>query len=93
MALFKTKEEKQEAKMEKFLKKYGLENISEKDMEVLENISGDMLGLGKFGTMMTFKIEEQAKVQHLSALVEQNWVIVRMLSNINKNLERLIEKD
>lgn len=88
MALFKSKEEKQEAKMEKFLKKYGLENISEKDMEVLENISGDMLGLGKFGTMMTFKIEEQAKVQHLSALVEQNWMIIRQLAEISKKLDK-----
>lgn len=35
------------------------------------------------------KAEEQAKVTYLSALVEQNWMIIRQLSRLNKNIEEL----
>jgi hypothetical protein len=38
------------------------------------------------------KAEEQAKVTYLSALVEQNWMIIRQLSRLNKNIEKLIDK-
>ena len=38
------------------------------------------------------KAEEQAKVTYLSALTEQNWMIIRQLSRLNKNIEKLLEK-
>lgn len=82
-----TKQSSHDKKMEKYLKKYGLEDLSEKDLETLHNISGDLLGLGKFGTMMTMKVEEQAKVQHLSALVQQNWMILRKMQEISDKLD------
>lgn len=38
------------------------------------------------------KAEEQAKVTYLSALVEQNWLIVNQLSRLNAGIEKLIAK-
>lgn len=88
----KTKEDKQ---FEKFMERYQLEDLDEKDLVVLQRIANDLFGKGLIKTSMalTFaKIEEQAKVAYLSALVEQNWILMRQLSRLNKNIEKLIEK-
>ena len=95
MALFgekQTKEEKEIEQMRKFMEKYQLEDVDQKDMVVLRRIANDLAGNGFFkaGMALSFaKAEEQAKVTYLSALVEQNWVIIRQLSRLNKNLESL----
>lgn len=95
MGLFgekQTKEEKEMEQMRKFMEKYQLEDIDQKDMVVLRRIANDLAGNGFFkaGMALSFaKAEEQAKVTYLSALVEQNWVIIRQLSRLNKNLESL----
>ena len=95
MALFgekQTKEEKEMEQMRKFMEKYQLEDVDQKDMVVLRRIANDLAGNGFFkaGMALSFaKAEEQAKVTYLSALVEQNWVIIRQLSRLNKNLESL----
>ena len=95
MALFgngkETKEEKQERKNQELLAKYGLENMTDKDLESIRNIINDLMGNGLFkaGMALSFaKAEEQAKVTYLSALVEQNWIIIRQLDQINKKLDK-----
>ena len=88
----KTKEDKQ---FEKFMERYQLEDLDEKDLVVLQRIANDLAGnkLAKAGMALSFaKVEEQAKVTYLSALVEQNWILMRQLSRLNKNIEKLIEK-
>ena len=98
MALFrdkKSKEEKDQEKLEKFMDRYQLEDLDEKDLVVLQRIAADLVGnnLLKAGMALTFaKAEEQAKVTYLSALVEQNWMIIRQLSRLNKNIEELNKK-
>lgn len=77
-------------KQENLLEKYGLENVSKKDAESIQKILSDLAGNGlmKAGMALSFsKAEEQAKVSYLSALVEQNWIIIRQLDRINKLLE------
>ncbi|WP_130807658.1 hypothetical protein [Senegalia massiliensis] len=99
MALFgekKTKEEKQKEKLQKFMERYQLEDLDEKDLVVLQKIAGDLAGNGAFkaGMALSFaKAEEQAKVTYLSALVEQNWMIIRQLSRLNKSIEDLNNKE
>ncbi|MFW6047448.1 MAG: hypothetical protein ACOCP4_06675 [Candidatus Woesearchaeota archaeon] len=97
MAIFgKNKEEKQEEKLQKFMERYQLEDLDEKDMKVLEKIATDLTGNSffKVGMALSFaKAEEQAKVGYLSALVEQNWMIIRQLSRLNKGVETLLEKE
>ena len=97
MALFggKSKEEKEQEKLQQFMERYQLEDLDEKDAIVLQRIAVDLAGNSWFkaGMALSFaKAEEQAKVGYLSALVEQNWMIIRQLSRLNKNLEKLQEK-
>lgn len=83
MALFgekKSKEEKQQEKLQKFMDRYQLEDLDEKDLVVLQRIATDLTGNTWFkaGMALSFaKAEEQAKVTYLSALAEQNWMIIR----------------
>jgi len=95
MALFgekKSKDEKEQDKLEQFMEKYQLEDIDEKDMVVLRRIANDLIGnsLMKTGMALSMaKAEEQLKVTYLSTLVEQNWLIIRSLSRLNKNIENM----
>lgn len=77
-----------ESKKEKYLKKYQLENLDEKDLQVLDEISGELLGLSKAAGMMTMNATEQTKVQHLSVLIKQNWMIIRKLNEISQKLDK-----
>lgn len=95
MALFKSKEEKQEKLMQDFMDKYQLDNINENDLEIIKRISSDLAanGLFKIGMALSMaKAEEQAKVTYLSALVDQNWMIIRQLSNLNDKIEKMEKK-
>lgn len=98
MALFgdkKSKEDKEQEKLQQFMDRYQLEDLDEKDMVVLKRIAADLTGnsLFKMGMAFSFaKAEEQAKVSYLSALVEQNWMIIRQLSRMNKAIEKIANK-
>lgn len=98
MGLFNSKENKKEKKqqeIEKFMERYQLDEISDQDLVIIKKIATDLMGnnLLKAGMALSFaKAEEQAKVTYLSALVEQNWIIIRQLSNISSKLDKLIEK-
>lgn len=84
-----SKDDKQARKEAELLNKYGLSNLDEKDIESVKKIVSDLVGNGLFkaGMALSFaKAEEQAKVTYLSALVEQNWIIIRQLDRISKNL-------
>ena len=89
------RDDKQQRELEKFMARYQLEDLDEKDLVVLRRITQDLAGNKwmKAGMALSFaKVEEQAKVTYLSALVEQNWMIVRQLSRLNVNIERLLSK-
>lgn len=98
MGLFNSKENKEEKKqqeIEKFMERYQLNEISNQDLVIIKKIATDLMGnnLLKAGMVLSFaKAEEQAKVTYLSALVEQNWIMMRQLSNISSKLDKLIEK-
>lgn len=85
-----TKEEKQAQELTKFMEKYHLDSLDPRDVETVRNIANDLVGNGFFkaGMALSFaKAEDQATVTYLSALVEQNWIIINQLSRINKVLE------
>lgn len=97
--LGKTQEEKDKAKrlkeereLQEFKEKYNLNDLDTTELSTIKNIADDLRanGLFKLGMALSFaKGEEQAKVGYLSALVEQNWMIINQLGRINKNLEKL----
>lgn len=98
MAIFKSKESKEDKKLkeiEKFMERYQLDEINDKDLKIIKNIANDLAGnnLIKAGMALSFaKVEEQAKVSYLSAIVQQNWIMIRQLNNLNNKLDELINK-
>ena len=95
MALFgtkETKEEKQKRKEKELLDRYGLSEVDQKDIQSIKKIINDLSGNGllKAGMALSFASEEeQAKVTYLSALVEQNWIIIRQLDRISRKLDSI----
>ena len=98
MALFnskETKDDKKQQEINKFMEKYQLEEIDDKDLVIIKKIAKDLIGnnLLKAGMALSFaKAEEQAKVSYLSALVNQNWIMIRQLNNISNKLDKLLDK-
>lgn len=94
MALFvgkESKEEKQARKAQELLEKYGLQELSDpRDLDAVKNISESLMGnkLIELGTALSGTGEDSAKLSYLSALVEQNWIIIRQLDRLNKSLEK-----
>ena len=88
----KSKEEKQQEQLDKLMEKYNLYELDTKDLETVKNIANDLAGNGllKAGMALSFTNgADQAKVTYLSALVEQNWLIINQLNRLNKNIEKL----
>lgn len=85
-----SKEEKATRETAELMSRYGLETLSEKDKESIRKIIGDLSGLGlmKAGILLGGKAEDTAKLGYLSALVEQNWIMIRQLDQINKKLDQ-----
>lgn len=94
MALFgnnESKEDKKAKKAEALLAKFGLESLSDPhDLENVRNISYSLMGnsLIELGTALSGKGEDSAKMSYLSALVEQNWIIIRQLDKLNQALNK-----
>ena len=89
MALFNNaaKEDKKAAKVEALLEKYGLQELKDpRDIESVRAIANSLMGnkLIELGTALTGNGEDVAKMTYLSALVEQNWIIIRLLDKLAK---------
>lgn len=91
----KSKEDKQQEQIEKFQQKYHIDELDEKDLDTVKQIATDLAGNGFLKAGMALSLSnaaDQAKVTYLSALVEQNWIIINQLSRLNKNIEALKNK-
>lgn len=71
--------------------KYGLEDLDDKDMESIGRLAVDLAGQGwgKAAAFFGSKSEDRMKIFYLSAIIEQNWMILRQLARLNRNLEAL----
>lgn len=93
MALFGSKESREDKvarRTQELLDRYGLSDISPKDIESVKSICVALSGNGmiEFGTTLSGKAEDVAKLSYLRALVEQNWIMIRQLDRISKALEQ-----
>ena len=95
MALFgakekETREDKIARRTKELLDRYGLSDISPRDIESVKSICTALQGNGmiEFGTTLSGKAEDVAKLSYLRALVEQNWIIIRQLDRISKSLDQ-----
>lgn len=95
MALFngnkETKEEKAARKAAETLSRFGLEELTDpRDLSTVKLIAQEMAGNGliEVGTALSGKAEDIAKISYLRAILEQNWIIIRQLDRLNRNLEK-----
>ena len=89
MALFNNanKEDKKTAKVEALLEKYGLQELKDpRDVESVRTIASSLMGnkLIELGTALSGNGDDAAKMSYLSAIVEQNWIIIRLLDKLAK---------
>lgn len=95
MALFggkEAKEEKAARKQQEMLKKYQLEELSDPaDLESVKRIVAELFGTDVFelDALLTGDVRNMTRNQmyYQRALVEQNFIIIRMLDRINKKLK------
>ncbi|MDO4528139.1 MAG: hypothetical protein Q4C03_05090 [bacterium] len=97
MAIFggqkESKEEKQERKTAEILERFGLNDIQNReDVESVRRIAQELAGTGLQEIGMTLgmnaKPQEALPVYYLRAIMEQNWIIIRQLDRLNKNMEK-----
>ncbi|SUN53726.1 phage protein [Streptococcus dysgalactiae] len=83
---------KQKQKIQKYLSQRGIDNLNEKSNVQVRRVINDLAGNGFFkaGMALSFaKAEEQAKVTYLSALVEQNWILISQNQEILDELKKI----
>lgn len=95
MAIFggkEKKEDKSNAKAQKYLSTRGIEGLDSSYSDQVNRISLEMLsnGLFKAGLALSFgNSVEQAKLGYMSAQVEQNWILIKQQDEILKELKKL----
>lgn len=87
MALFKTEEEKNQqqlAKVQKLMKRYHIENVSSDIADDVKDIATDLSGnkLIEIGSALQGNATDSAKLSYLSAIMKQNWIIIKLLDEI-----------
>ena len=73
------------------IRKYHLEELNQNDLAIVHNIASSLAGKRLMEAGMKLGMAsptEQAKVGYLSALVEQNWLIINQLSRISQQLSQ-----
>ena len=91
MALFGSNEEKKEEKAQALLAKYGLQELSDpRDLEAVKQISYNLMGnkLIELGTALQGNGADAAKLSYLNAIMEQNFIMIRQLDRIAKELSK-----
>ncbi|HEO2471898.1 TPA: hypothetical protein VAP50_001440 [Streptococcus agalactiae] len=90
--LSREEKQKQKQKIQKYLSQRGIDNLNEKSNVQVRRVINDLAGNGFFkaGMALSFaKAEEQAKVTYLSALVEQNWILISQNQEILDELKKI----
>lgn len=91
MALFGNNEAKKEEKAQSLLAKYGLQELSDpRDLEAVKQISYNLMGnkLIELGTALQGNGADAAKLSYLNAIMEQNFIMIRQLDRIAKELSK-----
>jgi len=95
----KSKEEEQDEVRKEFQEAFGLVNLEEKDLRILDMIiketvtlTGDGLGeLTNIGTINWTGVERNM-VNASRTIMRQNWLLLKQLNKVNQSLEKLLKK-
>lgn len=93
--MFKSKEEKEREKQEKSEERYKKhrsykyleEGLSMEDKEYVKGLIDKLFSAGLNQVFFT-KAEDNAQTKLLSVLIEQNWMIIKQLNEINNKLDK-----
>lgn len=95
MGLFKSAEEKEnerKQKLNKIMAKYELNELEDKYKNAVSNINSELAGTGmmELGNMFSFdeKTAGRLNTYYMNALIQQNWIIIRQLDELNKKLDK-----
>jgi hypothetical protein len=94
MAIFGSKEDKEAKKMEKIREKMRQHRLDGLGMEYIDDctaIFNELAGVGMMETGIKLagaSAVEQTKISYLHTLVEQNWIIIKQLDKISKQLDK-----
>ena len=78
-------EEKKEQKAKAIMQKYGLENLSDpRDIQAVKNIANDLAGnkMIELGAIFNGSGVDAAKLSYMNAIMQQNFIIIRLLDKI-----------
>lgn len=85
MGLFGNNEAKQEEKLERLMQKYHLEDVSRDIAPQVKEINQELLGTGLMESGMKIsmaKADDVLKISYLNAIMQQNFIIIRLLDKI-----------
>lgn len=96
MGLFSTPEEKQvkeNEKMQEFIQQYDLAELTQQDYKLLKQILSTMNVASMNSSLAAFgNAETRAQLMYSQAMVNQNWMMIKQLSRISAQLEKLANK-
>lgn len=85
MAFGADKDAKKEAKVQALLEKYGVQDLTDpRDKQAVHNIANALMGnkLIELGAALTGNGIDAAKMSYMNAIMEQNFIIIRLLDRI-----------
>jgi len=88
----KSKEENRKELLDEYKLKYNLDKLNPDDEKLAEDIVIKLELNGASTSAFSGKIEDLTKITLLSALAEQNWIIINQLNRLNENLEKNASK-
>lgn len=85
MGLFGESEEKREQMIQSMMAQYGLEDLTDpKDIQCVQDIAYDLYehGMIDFASRFHGKGTDAAQLAYLNAIMQQNFIIIRLLDKI-----------
>jgi hypothetical protein len=82
--MFGNNEEKKQEKVEKLLERYKVQNVSADISEDILAIAQDLAGnkMIEVGTLLQGNGADATKMSYLSAIMKQNFIIIKLLDKI-----------
>lgn len=86
--------QKEDSDTKKFIEKYNLNSIDKKELETIRSITSKLKGAetSRMGAALSLKGTDAALLSYQSASIEQNWIIIKQLSQLNDKLDKMIQE-
>ncbi len=89
MAIKWSRDEKEQEELERYIRRRHLDQLGPEDLKRAVSIMKALYAHGLNDRFYTEIGNDQLKTGYLNALMEQNWMIIRQLNNLNEKLDSL----